>query len=1534
MKRNNLLNSVSEKLNLHNKQKIYKRAVSMVALFVVFCTVAVLTKPAETLEQSEGALLGIPEAHTHAEECYRTVVCGLEEIPGHTHDDTCLGEDGTVICELAVLESHAHTDECYTLSEPSLVCELTETEGHTHTDGCMAEQQVLLCTTVETEGHAHTDECMVTVAQLVCETAETEGHTHADECMITVAQLVCETAETEGHTHTEECNVEEAVLSCGMAEGDGAHVHTEGTCWTMTKSENLICALAEGEEHTHSDACYETVRTDICTLEETAGHAHTDACWTMQVAVGCGQEECAPHTHTAEAGCYVDAQTTGCGLEECEPHTHAAESGCYADAQAAGCGMEECEPHTHSAENGCYGTELVAVCGAEECDSHAHADECYTQENVLACGLEELTVHTHSEECYVVSEDPVCGLEETVPPAPDPVAEDARRVEEVIALIDALPRIDQAQEAITVLEEEKDYLSRKAILQQVVPPVQEAFEKYNALTGGDKAFVTNADILLNAEWLLTVEIDHFHPALETDDAYVEKIDITAVDITRAVQETDPVEEPQTETEETPQLETDESKIFTGDKITYSFTVDTAAYEDMCYGRGRIKIEFVLPFDETQATFDMDSLSWLDTTEGYAPQLTAETRTVDGEETACQVLTGYILLTTETEECAVPSSYSAAVTVLNGGIPHGQQLALTISAAMDHNIWSGECEYHLREEKLSVTSAPLTAYNPLSAEEQQANFEAFLAEIEALDPTAEDFAEKAEELRLRILKAFRKGEINEEQYDELVEAIKNVVEKDKIIPGEYAEDDSAFRRLMESGWVNEYAYAASAKTAVSYTSFRNSSRAMFSTGDITFTPYVGADDEPSDEQIPYDADTGLYGWGGTNKTTDGVSVSKTIDGTALENVFDITLTVTANESINEIIEEPDMAVAIVMDISNTMRNNLSDGVSRYQAAVDAAEDFLDEFAAENTLGISKVGFVAFNTDAHEIFELQECTTSTLATLKNELRTGTSAIINASGYKESYKRYTNIEAGLAMGYDMIKDAPNDNKYVIFLSDGFPTTYMITGTTTYEGYEPYTSSGTPGADGVFYDAMTGYYCNSGTSYSDEGAIRARKMATTIKTAGVNVFSIGVDIGGQTIEGYDGRSGLSVIDRMVTDHNSYELGSYNDSAAFKNWLGNSIGSGYYYDSTDSDGLQDAYDQIFAEIKRINAESTAADWVATDPMSTYESGMNIVEFIGLYDKDGELRTKDTVLQRNGNDTENSASFNAATNAINWDLKKSYCKETETEIDETTTITVYEYSLKYRVRLKNEVPPNVSGVDEDGFRITAVGFQEGAIYDTNNPTSLQYTVKQTVSGVTSISDPITVQFPIPKVYGYLSEISFDKVDIYDKPVVGAQFTLAHNDVLCAHCRGDIYNNTDSATGTVGTVVTRDAVLNLLEAGPLVYTAVSDAEGKVSFANIPSGHQYILTETQAPAGYAPLDRQYLVTVAYDNQTITVTDLDGNTIEEDGKLVVWDGKVVNITSVELPSTGGIGTVMYTAVGSVLTMGAAAVALINKKRKESDE
>lgn len=612
-------------------------------------------------------------------------------------------------------------------------------------------------------------------------------------------------------------------------------------------------------------------------------------------------------------------------------------------------------------------------------------------------------------------------------------------------------------------------------------------------------------------------------------------------------------------------------------------------------------------------------------------------------------------------------------------------------------------------------------------------------------------------------------------------------------------------------------------------------------------------------------------GGSNSNTnDKVSVSKTIDGTEIENVFDITLTVQTQQNIESMYQDPDVALCIVMDISNTMMEDYGNNKTKYQAAIESAEVVVDQFAAFTSGAQSKLGFIAFNTDGNSIAAMQRCDTAARATaFKNTVRTETGKIVNKYSSNTTYynnKRYTNIEAGLKMANDWLKVCTNKNKFVIFLSDGLPTTYCNTTSQTdqrYEGYTPKSTSGTQNTNGVFRDNIRGKYIVYGGNYSDKGAVRARQMAATLKNSGVEVYTVGAGLntfsgtiltqvtawnsaakttnlsGEKLIQNQMARAfyaGVSTIDNNFNNISSYnastinnyhwEIGNFKGGTSgsyaalgtgnlFENWLRYAIGSNQYYDTSNTTQLKNQFQRIFEELSQKVKEEASKAWIVTDPIGTN------LEFIGFYNKSGTL-VNGNLSGSLGANKENTATKASDSRSFNWELQKSGYISSG-----SGSSTTFTYTLKYRVRLTNEVTS---------------GFVENTSYNTNGTTTLKY--QTSTNGV--ISDMKTIDFNIPAVKGYLGELTFSKKDNYNRTVSGAVFTLTHDTANCSICKG---NGTSVAdTGNLA-----------------VKTATSNANGVVSFTSIPSGHKYTLVETTAPTGYTKDSTVYHVTVAYDVET---------------------------------------------------------------------
>lgn len=276
--------------------------------------------------------------------------------------------------------------------------------------------------------------------------------------------------------------------------------------------------------------------------------------------------------------------------------------------------------------------------------------------------------------------------------------------------------------------------------------------------------------------------------------------------------------------------------------------------------------------------------------------------------------------------------------------------------------------------------------------------------------------------------------------------------------------------------------------------------------IAFNPILSVWASNNSEQI--------VSSGGTTKG-DNVEISKTIAPSELENYFDITLKV----QTQEIAKEQDVDIVIVMDISRSMVQFKVDntGITRLQSAVNAGEQFIKDFASYSATTSSnrKIGFVDFNTNAYKIFDLQKCDSETKANdLIKTMRTTTNNKVfnlmeSGSPSKDSedpyfmdskHTRFTNIEAGLKLAGDMLKKSTSEHKFIILLSDGFPSTYM--NGKGYNGYDPYTPNAKDSTTGQFYDKVIknkkgtlGRPCSYGTDYSEIGARRAQKLATTLK-------------------------------------------------------------------------------------------------------------------------------------------------------------------------------------------------------------------------------------------------------------------------------------------------------------------------------------------------------------------------------------------------------------------------------------------------------
>ena len=190
-----------------------------------------------------------------------------------------------------------------------------------------------------------------------------------------------------------------------------------------------------------------------------------------------------------------------------------------------------------------------------------------------------------------------------------------------------------------------------------------------------------------------------------------------------------------------------------------------------------------------------------------------------------------------------------------------------------------------------------------------------------------------------------------------------------------------------------------------------------------------------------------------------------------------------------------------------------------------------------------------------------------------------------------------------------------------------------------------------------------------------------------------------------------------------------------------------------------------------------------------------------------------------------------------------------------------------------------------------------------------------------------------RVFTY--QVTVNKIDPAkegeDKSLTGADFTL-YKEVVAG--TEDAHLGSDIKSG-LGANVKADALDNdksYVVAGTKTGTT---ADSVFSFKGIDDGN-YVLVETTIPAGYNAWDSVAFTVNATHDETADdpqLTSLTGGDLVsgefKDTGVITTD--IENKSGATLPSTGGIGTIIFYVLGSLLVVGCGIV-LISKKRMES--
>lgn len=171
------------------------------------------------------------------------------------------------------------------------------------------------------------------------------------------------------------------------------------------------------------------------------------------------------------------------------------------------------------------------------------------------------------------------------------------------------------------------------------------------------------------------------------------------------------------------------------------------------------------------------------------------------------------------------------------------------------------------------------------------------------------------------------------------------------------------------------------------------------------------------------------------------------------------------------------------------------------------------------------------------------------------------------------------------------------------------------------------------------------------------------------------------------------------------------------------------------------------------------------------------------------------------------------------------------------------------------------------------------------------------------------------------EVKVVKVDVNDNEKVldGAKFAIYEAVTQATEGYEEKKDVTVNGMDETQTLYLKDVTEQSLPEG--VTEAVTGTDGTLTFVGLDAQKTYYIRETEAPEGYRLNDDYYLLS---NNGENGVTTDKVHTFNNFNQTTVKDTKLS-----ALPSTGGIGTTIFTVVGCLIMVAAAGMFFANKRR-----
>lgn len=397
----------------------------------------------------------------------------------------------------------------------------------------------------------------------------------------------------------------------------------------------------------------------------------------------------------------------------------------------------------------------------------------------------------------------------------------------------------------------------------------------------------------------------------------------------------------------------------------------------------------------------------------------------------------------------------------------------------------------------------------------------------------------------------------------------------------------------------------------------------------------------------------------------VTLSKTIEQTG-KDAFDITLQITTQQNLKDEALDPNAAMCLVFDVSNSMLfcsechagsisgnvvtgkhkvdckhynaedNSIKPNETRMTAAVEAAKELVDSFGANSGKGQRMMSVVFFWTDAQCV---QTWVDASVEANRDALKAAIATATDKIG--------TNHDAALMMAKNLLDNeevASIGNQYVVLMTDGEPT-----------GYNKEESPSD--------EYITGYF-NWNNRFN--AAAEAEASADALKATGAEIY--GIVYADDELKIHDNTNPISVVDWMKANVTT--------------------DAGHCIPASDSAALTFSFESIVTEI-----EERVDLWTVTDPMGDY---INFGEVYGDHPaafEDGIL-TWDLLNEApSGYDAENGVYTYTMKYSITLDVAaEGFVFDTLYPANKAT-------SLKYALVEDDEI---IDGIQTDYFNIPTV----------------------------------------------------------------------------------------------------------------------------------------------------------------------------------------------------------------------------------------